>query len=202
MLFALFAADFTDYQLGHFYDTWEVTEQALRPVADAVVRFASGTGVLVGPDLLATNHHVREAVGTHTVVVHGAEVRRVELMASDPTHDVALYRVHGEALPHVTLREAPVVVGEAVAVVGYPATPEVKTSFGAVLADALVINGVDSIEYSAQTWWGSSGSAVVDTEGRLVALHWGWDADGESNGRLLGVPTQHIASLIQTTQAP
>ena len=192
----LLAADFSDHELGTFYTVAEVEPAQVVLASGRVVRFACGTGVIVGPKQVLTNHHISEVVGEHTVVVHGGEVVRLTRVGVDREHDIALYEVVGDPLPHLTLREEPLTIGEAVAVVGFPGSEEVKTSFGTVLADGLVIDGIESVEYSAQTWWGSSGSAVIDAEGRLVAMHWGWDAEGESNGRLLGVPATHLSALL------
>jgi hypothetical protein len=198
------AAGFSDYQLGEFYPLGEVDDAIVHEASAAVVRFPSATGFIVDPDgLILTNHHVYESFGKRGTVWRrwvgdgSEEALTIELVSKDLTHDVALYRVVGEhaPLPYIELRDTAVKRGERVFVLGHPSGDPLRASFGKVLADGLTIEGRPSIEYSAQTWWGSSGSPVLDEHGRAVAIHWGWDSEGLSNGRLTGVPATLLLGL-------
>ncbi|EDM79822.1 protease, Do family protein [Plesiocystis pacifica SIR-1] len=200
------AADFHDYTLGDFYSLAKVEESVVHDSSEAVVRFPTASGFFVDPDgLILTNHHVYESFGDsgrvwRRWVGDGSEqALEVELVTRDREHDVALYRVTDPAkagpFPFLELRDTPVHHGEAVFVLGHPRGKPLRASFGTILADELTIGGRPSIEYSAQTWWGSSGSPVIDEQGRAVAIHWGWDSKGVSNGRLTGVPAVKITDL-------
>ena len=198
------AAGFSDHELGEFYPLAEVDEAVVHAAAEAVVKFPSASGFLVDPDgLILTNHHVYESFGQGGTVWRrwvgdGSEqALTVELVSKDREHDVALYRVVGAhaPLPYLELRATPVTRGERVFVLGHPDGDPLRASFGKVLAKDLNISGRPSIEYSAQTWWGSSGSPVIDERGRAVAIHWGWDSTGISNGRLTGVPATDFTAL-------
>jgi hypothetical protein len=198
------AAGFSEYQLGEFYPLSEVDEAVVHEASAAVVRFPNATGFIVDPDgLILTNHHVYETFGERGTVWRrwigdGSEqALTIELVRKDATHDVALYQVVGEhpPFPSLELRETAVRPGERVFVLGHPSGDPLRASFGKVLADDLTIGGRPSIEYSAQTWWGSSGSPVLDSRGRAVAIHWGWDSTGISNGRLTGVPATLLLEL-------
>ena len=190
--------DFGDYRLGEFYDPSEVTEPVVSRAARAVVSFQGATGFEISPDgYILTNHHVYDSFGRSGTVKlartrsgHSGRLK-VRLILADEAHDVALYKadtVPEKGLPWLPLRLSPARLGETVFVVGHPSAKPQKVSLGTVLARDIVISGRPSVEYSAQTWWGSSGSPVLDTAGRVLAIHWGWDADGLSNGRLTGVP--------------
>lgn len=198
------AADFGDYELGDFYSLAEVDEAIVHEASAALIRFPSATGFLVDPDgLILTNHHVYESFGERGTVWRrwvgdgSEEALTVELVTKNREHDVALYRVVDPAkpLPFLELRDTQVKPGEQVFVLGHPDGDPLRASFGTVLADNLHIAGRPSIEYSAQTWWGSSGSPVIDERGRVVAIHWGWDLQGSSNGRLTGVPATKFTKL-------
>lgn len=198
------AAGFSDYQLGEFYPLDEIDDAVVHEAARAVVRFPSASGFIVDPDgMILTNHHVYESFGKRGTVWRrwvgdGSEqALKVELVSKDAEHDVALYRVidANGPLPFIELRDSPVERGEKVFVLGHPSGDPLRASFGKILADGLTISGRPSIEYSAQTWWGSSGSPVLDDRGRAVAIHWGWDSTGISNGRLTGVPATKFAKL-------
>jgi hypothetical protein len=207
------AAGFSDYELGEFYPLSAIDEAdatIIQTASEAVVRFPNATGFIVDPDgLILTNHHVYEGFGASGTVWRrwtgdgSEEALSVELVSKDVEHDVALYRVvlaadaspRSTPFPFIELRTTPVHPGERVFVLGHPSGDPLQVSFGKVLAEGLTIAGRPSIEYSAQTWWGSSGSPVLDASGRGVAIHWGWDSTGISNGRLTGVPTTKFTAV-------
>ena len=198
-----FAVGFRDYTLGEFYPLSAVDEEVVTDAAEAVVYFKGATGFIVSPDgYILTNYHVWDGFGdSGTVYRHKTEdgykeALSIKLITKSETYDMALYQTDARDLPYVPLRTSPVVVGEEVFILGHPHSKPLRVSFGEVLAKGINISGRPSIEYSAQTWWGSSGSPVLDKEGRVVALHWGWDAEGLSHGRLTGVPIALMAKAI------
>jgi S1-C subfamily serine protease len=91
-----------------------------------------GTGFVVGDGLtVATNAHVigdlNEASEPASLIVqlpatgHGQSIRQARLWALDKTHDLALLKIDGPALPAVTLRDSDTVKeGLAVAFTGFP----------------------------------------------------------------------------------
>src|SRR5262249_52817386 len=142
-----------------------------------------------------TNHHVYETFGNGgTVYVewHGgnsyARTLQLTLVAKSQSYDVALYKANVVNMPYLKIDARAARVGEDLFIVGHPNPNALEVSFGKCLATGLNIAGRPSIEYSTQTWWGSSGSPVCDRAGNALAIHWGWDADHVSNGRLTGVP--------------
>jgi len=194
------AVDWDSARLGAYYPTSEAEDPVVSRAAASVVRFPGATGVVVHEEgWILTNYHVRASFGERGQVrlaytdASVGPTLNIALVEADPSRDVALYRVtHEVRLPAVALRAGPARVGEEVFVVGHPDGAPQRVTFGKVLARDLVIDGQPSIEYSAQTWWGSSGSPVFDRQGRMIALHWGWDANGTSNGRLTGVPIDEV----------
>ena len=195
------AASRSDYELGRFYPLDEVDDAVVHRVTGAVVRFNGATGFIIHADgYILTNHHVRASFGRagtvhRRVTDRGfAEMLDVELVFDDERHDIALYRVIDTPgpFPAVELATRAPTPGEPVFVLGHPSSSPLRASFGRVLANDLEIGGRPSVEYSAQTWWGSSGSPVFDAGGRVLAIHWGWDSEGISNGRLTGVPLDVI----------
>lgn len=192
------AADFKDYTLGEFYPLDDVEEPVVHRAAAAVVSFPRATGFVVSPDgYVVTNHHVYTSFGdagfvklARTEAGHAGRFK-VTLVMQNEKHDIALYKadkVPTGGFPFLPLRTSAPRIGETVFIVGHPHGRPQRASFGTVLARDIVIAGRPSVEYSAQTWWGSSGSPIIDAKGRALAIHWGWDADGLSNGRLTGVP--------------
>ncbi|MBX2797916.1 MAG: serine protease [Myxococcales bacterium] len=192
------AVDFDDHELGEFYALWEVDAVEILRAGDAIVDLGHATGFAVAPRLVLTNHHVALALGDTPVgrMSRTGKPIPLRLVAQDPVQDVALYR-SGVDLHYLRTRIAELPQrGEAVAVLGHPGGAPLRVSFGQILTERAPIDGVMLAEYSAQTWWGSSGSAVVDRRGRAVAVHWGWDADGAYNGRLTGIPLAWAAAAL------
>ncbi|GIW71978.1 MAG: hypothetical protein KatS3mg102_1520 [Planctomycetota bacterium] len=197
------ARSWSSYRLGEFYDVETVTDPVIRRAAEAVLWFGNATGFVVSPDgYILTNHHVYQSFGTRGTVWRHWTSRGyrqsldVELVTASRTYDVAVYRARASGLPFIPLRTTSARIGEDVFIVGHPNSRAQEVSFGRVLATGLVIAGRPSIEYSAQTWWGSSGSPVCDRQGRALAIHWGWDAEGLSHGRLTGVPFDLMARAL------
>lgn len=198
-----YAVNWADYELGEFYPISDAEDPTVTKASEAVVRFKGATGFIISPDgYILTNYHVWDGFGDSGKVYRQKteegykEVLSVTLVAKDQEHDMALYKAEAKDLPFVPLRLNPVKVGEDVFIIGHPDGKPLRVSFGKILAKDITISGRPSVEYSAQTWWGSSGSPVFDKQGNVVALHWGWDSQGLSNGRLTGVPVSKLAKAI------
>ena len=198
------AVGFRDYQQGRSYDIHEVTEPTVRKVAKAVAYFGVGTGFIVSPDgWVLTNHHIFKMFGTFGTIqlgyVAGQRVREldVDLVVQDRSRDMALYRIRGRhRLPYVPIRPSVPLRGEEVFVVGHPKNRPQRVSMGRVIATRVTVTGKVSIEHTAFTEAGSSGSPVCDQDGNALALHWGWDAKHTSHGQLLAIGMNRIVEHI------
>jgi S1-C subfamily serine protease len=120
-------------------------------------------------------------------------VVQVDILATAPALDLALYRADTPLGAGVTVRSTPPTVGEPVLVVGHPGDLPVRVSYGTLLRTGLRVAKVPALAYDAITDWGSSGSVVVDAEGRAIAIHWAWDDEGRFGGGLLGIPLLEAA---------
>ncbi|MBX2801302.1 MAG: serine protease [Myxococcales bacterium] len=191
------AGTFDVHQPGRFYKALSSPEPVVRNAARSVVVFERGTGFVVSrTGHVLTNFHVAELEGAATsVVLSSGRSVDMRLVAANARFDVALYR-RTEPLPAtswIELRADPVRRGESVAVIGNPDGMPLRVSFGEVVDTSLAVATEDhppSIGYTAATWWGSSGSPVVDREGRAVAVHWGWDRYGDQP--FAGVPLHQV----------
>jgi serine protease Do len=152
---------------------------AAASVGPAIVRIETGRrgggGVVVGPDQVLTNAHNVNGGPVPVVFADGREAEG-EVIAVDVDADVALVRVEVGEVTAPAFTDAAASIGRPVfAVAATRHGPRV--TFGLVSAIGQAFRGPrgrrisGSIEHTAPLAPGSSGSALVDAEGRLVGLN-------------------------------
>ncbi len=173
-----------------FHAPSEVAEEV---AAGAVARFPTGSGfVLADRTHVLTCLHVARELGRRGEIRTGvgtADERTigVEVVATAPRLDLALYALAVPATDGFPLRATVPQEGEAVRVVGHPDGEPIRVSYGRVVRAEVLVNGVPGVGYDARTGWGSSGSVVLDQAGQAIAIHWAWDIDGRWHGGAVGV---------------
>ncbi|GGD56210.1 S1C family serine protease [Croceicoccus mobilis] len=133
--------------------------------------FASGSGVLIGPNLIVTNAHVIDGGNEFAL---GRTQQRLVPVAVDPMHDLALLQgqIQGEPLP---IRiNSPVWLGEAVMAAGYPLMEVLGADLKVTTGNVSGLTGgqgdVSRFQFSAPIGSGSSGGAIIDEEGNLIGI--------------------------------
>jgi len=143
---------------------------------------ASGSGVIVSPDgYIATNYHVVKNADEIEVVFFDRHKISAELVATDPSTDVALLKVDMKDLPAIRLGNSDSVrVGDWVMAVGNPFDLASTVTAGIVSAkgrkiDILGENASTPIESFIQTDAavnpGNSGGALVNLQGELIGIN-------------------------------
>ena len=172
--------------------------KALR-AANAVVRITIpkqgyGTGFIVGPDLIMTNHHVIEnasqAAGAEFAFFYELDIagnKRDEVIVgavadgflhTDPKLDFSLIRIQHppEFGPPLALKPVRVEQNQRVAIIQHPGGFYKKIS----LQNNFVAHADDRlIQYYTSTEAGSSGSPVFNEDFEVVGLHHSWTALAE-----------------------
>ena len=138
-------------------------------------RASTGTGFVVGPDLVLTNHHVIE--GCDRILVRTADNRNLpvpQAPASDARRDLALLRVPGNPGPTLAFRANPVRRGESVVTYGFPLAgllssgPTLTT--GEVSALAGLGDNPTQFQISAPVQQGNSGGPLLDRQGNVIGV--------------------------------
>ena len=157
-----------------------------------------GTGWLVAPGLLMTNHHVvaaraqgdappsaadlrAQAVGMTVLFDYdddataGTAVEAVELVAADPGLDYALVRLADAGRPPLTLSTEPVAAvspGQEIAI-NVIQHPDGRSKRFALRNNVLTAATPTELRYLTDTLGGSSGSPLLDDTWQVVGLHRG-----------------------------
>jgi S1-C subfamily serine protease len=131
----------------------------------------SGSGVIVGPNLVVTNAHV--IADGHSFEL-GRTRQALHPLAVDHAHDLALLQgpVSDAALPlRIT---APIWLGEQLLAAGYPLLEvlgaDLKVTGGNVSGLTGAGGDVSRFQFSAPIGSGSSGGAIVDEAGNLIGI--------------------------------
>ena len=142
----------------------------------ALLEHALGSGVIVSPDgYILTNNHVLKNAKEIQVTLSDGRTFTAKVAGTDPQTDIALIRVQADNLPALTLADSDKVnVGDVVLAVGYPFGVGQTVSSGIVSGKNRVTSSdmdEDFIQTDAAINPGSSGGALVDTDGRLIGIN-------------------------------
>lgn len=144
---------------------------------------ATGTGIIVSSDgEIVTNHHVIEGATSVRVLLNGAtEAVEAEVLASDPSNDLALVRLESavSGLVAATLADATsIAVGDPVVAVGYALNldggPSVTSGIVSALNRTLEIEAgaLDRlIQTDAAISSGNSGGPLINLRGEVIGVN-------------------------------
>jgi len=159
-------------------------------------RLGTGSGFVLDDGLIVTNRHV---VGQpREVSISTWDGRsfdaRVDGIAQDA--DLAVIRVSGLDLPRATVRTAPAVVGEPIAVIGYPGGGGSTITTGRVLGltDGPILGEtVPAIRVDAEVRPGNSGGPLIDADGQVIGVIFALSGPG---GDGLAVPVDVLIARL------
>ncbi|HLZ86152.1 MAG TPA: trypsin-like peptidase domain-containing protein [Puia sp.] len=142
---------------------------------------ASGSGVIISSDgFIVTNNHVVNGATKITVTLDNRRNYTAKVIGTDPNTDLALIKIDGRNLPVMNIGNSDdVKLGQWVLAIGYPLNLDVTVTQGIVSAKSRNI-GINTqasapvesfIQTDAAVNPGSSGGALVNTNGELVAIN-------------------------------
>jgi Do/DeqQ family serine protease len=142
---------------------------------------ASGSGVIISSDgYIVTNNHVVNGASNITVTLNNRTNYTAKVVGTDPNTDLALIKIAGKDLPVMTVGNSDdVKLGQWVMAIGYPLNLDVTVTQGIVSAKSRNI-GINTgaaapveafIQTDAAVNPGSSGGALVNTNGELIAIN-------------------------------
>jgi hypothetical protein len=159
--------------------------------------YGTGTGFMVAPEIIATNHHVIKGAVKMVAVTPNrtgeGKSHPIELIWDSPKSDLALLKAPGLNLPPLVLSEKLPPKGHNVTAIGYPGVADDVVDFKGVestltqgivgrIIDSPVIDGgpnINMIQHSAAINSGNSGGPLVDNCGRVVGIN-----EAKAKGRI------------------
>ncbi len=154
-----------------------------------------GSGVIVDSyGYIATNNHVIDNAGNLSVILADGREVMAELIAADPSEDLAILKVNLENLPAIKWGDASTVrLGQAVYAIGSPLGDFPNSvSFGIVsgLNRALEMNEhviAGLIQTDAAINRGSSGGPLINTQGEMIGINTFIIRESEDRGIAEGI---------------
>lgn len=163
--------------------TTEVAQQTLPSVVTLYLARETGSGVVIGPDTVITNHHVVDGELSGMARLHDGQQRAFVVVGSMPEYDIAVVRIPGADLTPIKrcnpLR-CDTARGESVAALGSPRGLTNTVTAGIISSDDrnAVVYGGDLgarvhgwIQHDASIGPGSSGGALVNMHGELIGIN-------------------------------
>jgi S1-C subfamily serine protease len=138
-----------------------------------------GSGVIIAPDgyVLTNSHVVHHAHQVIAVFVDGHQAEG-RVVGDDPATDLALVRVHGDQLPHASLRAGSKPrPGQLAIAIGNPLGFDATVSTGVISALGRSLGGPrgqlieDVIQHTAPLNPGNSGGPLVSSSGRVLGIN-------------------------------
>jgi len=192
------------------YSTEELVSRTQQSVAAVITNQGSGSGFMVGPNVMATNYHViADSLSNEIAVVFpdGEKSKQgpfqATIIAEQPDRDLALMRIDAEipaleVYPDYRFRR-----GQDVVIMGTPALfrgqdilPNAVTR--GVLSSQAQLDGFEHFQLSLAVNSGNSGGPVFGMDGRVIGVVVSKSLTEDSIG--FCIPAPDLQSLIQSEE--
>jgi serine protease Do len=158
-----------------------------------------GTGFIISPDgfIITNSHVVTEADRLMVKIEDGSELE-AKVIGFDPDSDIAVIKVDGKSLPHLTFGDSDTLdVGEWVVAIGNPFGLNRTVTAGIVSAkgrsDVGILNYEDFIQTDAAINPGNSGGPLLNLDGEVVGMNTAiFSRSGGSMGIGLAIPSNMV----------
>jgi Do/DeqQ family serine protease len=169
---------------------------------------SSGSGVILTEDgyIVTNNHVVKDADVIEVITNNQKQSYKAKVVGTDPSTDLALLKIEGTNLPHLTLGNSDnVEIGEWVIAVGNPFNLTSTVTAGIVSAKGRNINIVNNqfpiesfIQTDAAINPGNSGGALVDLNGKLIGINTAIASNtGSYNGYGFAIPVNIVSKIVK-----
>ena len=159
----------------------------------------TGSGFFIDSDgTLVTNYHVVEGGASAKITTMDNQVYDVSgVYDYNETTDIALLKVNGSGFTSLKVSTEPVSAGDTIYAIGSPLGLSNTISSGIISNAARVYEGVTYIQVTAPISSGSSGGALIDSQGRAVGITSGefYSSTNMSQNLNIAVPLTYLDEL-------
>ena len=184
-------------------NSWVEVVEATRPSVVVIqTDQGQGSGFLVRDNgTIVTNHHViSESTRALIKLESGEKFRRVHVLVSDPSKDLAILRIESAGLPFLPLGDSNRArVGEEVILIGSPKGLEQTVSNGIVSGTRLTETGFEVIQTTAAASPGSSGGPLLDRRGQVIGVASFYIAEAQNLNFV--IPINYVRGMLASLEA-
>ena len=175
----------------------QIAEKSLPSIVLIQAGDRIGTGFLIWQDgRIATNLHV--IIGAPSIVVKlpdGREFNRVEVLAIDERHDLAVIRIPARGLPALALGDSDQVkAGERVVAIGHPLGLGDTVSDGLVSAIRELDKDFKVMQISAPIAHGSSGGPLLNDHAEVIGIAFMISNEGQNLN--FAIPANYLKPML------
>lgn len=170
-------------------------------------QLASGSGFVVHPEgIIVTCAHVVRGATTLNAKI-GDDEYEATLIGVDYDQDIAVLRVRGKDLPHVTFADSEKVrLADEVRALGFPLTKvlgeSIKVTRGEVSGIGGGINKQSGLQLDASLNPGNSGGPIIDTSGRVVGIASSLLSGARLSEVGFAIPSNVVVSFLKSLHVP
>ena len=156
---------------------------------DTGAEIGQGSGFFISRQRIITNEHVVHAAYSAEVFTDEGYYDRITILNADEYMDLAILRVDAEyEIPLQINPDAELNPGQRVIVIGHPLGLE-KTVSDGLISNVQTIDQVQDVQITAPISAGSSGSPVLDREGRVIGVVYAGIDEGQNLNFAIGIET-------------
>lgn len=189
-----------EYNYQQINSAIEIFEKANKSVVvilayDNAGNIYQGSGVVINSDgLIVTNHHVCKDANRIEIKHYDTEIKNINIYKYDEIKDILFLQTDYKSLVPIELGNSSLLkVGQRIYAVGSPEGYENSISEGIVSGFRLDENNVKLIQMTCPITDGSSGGAVLNSQGQLIGL----SVSGQHEGSLyFAIPVNDVLSII------
>ena len=163
---------------------------------------SSGSGFFIDSNGVAvTNYHVIKNAASAKIMTTDGKVYNVQgVYDYDANRDIALIKVNGQGFSYLPMNTGAIKNGMTVYAIGSPKGLDNTISNGLVSNANRVIDGKTYIQTSAPISKGSSGGALIDSNGQVIGVTTAYVNDGQNLN--LAVPISAVNTLSKSKLTP
>ena len=173
----------------------EIAERSMPSVVEIVTYDDTGTatgqasGFFISPQRIITNEHVVDGAYSAEIFTDQAYYDRITILNADKDMDLAILRVDAQdEIPLQINADAQLKPGQRVIAIGHPLGLH-KTLSDGLISNVQTIDNVQDVQITAPTSAGSSGSPVLDEEGRVIGVVYAGIDEGQNLNFAIGIET-------------